>query len=112
LRAEIEKSYEINCTHQLPEYPPCRDVHKHKYEVIINVLAWINEDTGRVIDFKDLDEIIEKYNDKNLNDLLKKPTVENFALKIGDDVITKLEHYSRVTVTVKEAENSKVVVSR
>jgi 6-pyruvoyl-tetrahydropterin synthase len=112
MRAEIEKSFDVTCEHELPNYKQCASQHEHKYKIIISVHAWVNEDTGMIIDLNDLDEIIAKYNGKNLNDLMELPTVEHFAMAIANDTVTKLEHYSRITVTVMESENTKVVVTR
>jgi 6-pyruvoyl-tetrahydropterin synthase len=111
LKAEIEKSFYITCTHELPGYPACNEQHEHDYRIIINVLAWLNEDTGMVMNYNDMDTVMEKYHKKNLNNIFDKPTVENLARAIGSDIVMKLEHYSRVTVSVMESENTKITIS-
>jgi 6-pyruvoyl-tetrahydropterin synthase len=89
----------------------CNEKHEHDYEVIINIIAWLNEDTGMVMNYTDMDDVIAKYHKKDLNNLLSKPTVENLALAIAKDIVAKLEHYTRVTVSVKESENTKITVT-
>lgn len=111
MRAEIEKSFKMTCIHELPGYPACSEQHEHDYKVIINIIAWINEDTGMVMDYSDMDEVIAKYHKKDLNNIMEKPTVENLALSIGSEIVMKLRHYSRVTVSVMESENTKITIT-
>ena len=112
MRAEIEKSYRIACLHEIPHYPPCSKEHTHEYEITVNVHAWVIEETGMVMDYNKMDEVINKYANKNLNDIFSIPSVENFALAIADGIIAKLKHYSRVSVTICESENTKVTIVR
>jgi len=66
--------------------------HGHNYELEVKVIGSINEDTGYVIDTKDLSDLIkmhilEKFDHKNLNLDVEEfkdlnPTVENIAMVI------------------------------
>ncbi len=66
--------------------------HGHNYELEVKVIGLINEDTGYVIDTKELSDLIrmyilEKFDHKNLNLDVEEfkdlnPTVENIAMVI------------------------------
>jgi len=66
--------------------------HGHNYELEVKVIGSINEDTGYVIDTKELSDLIkmhilEKFDHKNLNLDVEEfkdlnPTVENIAMVI------------------------------
>ena len=67
-------------------------IQQHNYELEVKVIGSINEDTGYVIDTKELSDLIkmhilEKFDHKNLNLDVEEfkdlnPTVENIAMVI------------------------------
>ncbi len=62
----------------------CRELHGHSYEVVISVERPVDENSGMIIDFSDLKqivgrEVIGKLDHRCVNDLIDNPTAENMA---------------------------------
>ena len=79
------KEFEFHAAHHLPCHDgKCKNVHGHGYVLEVEVAGGLREygpDTGMIIDFSDLkrivnEEVIEKLDHKNLNDLFENPTAE------------------------------------
>lgn len=84
--AYLERSVWLECAHHLPNHPgKCRYLHGHTYELTVEVFGHVTPSTGMVVDFHDLDGVLEGledlYDHKDLNvaipDIL--PTAENLA---------------------------------
>lgn len=90
----ITKQYTFESAHFLPfvrEGHKCKRVHGHNYKIQVTVLRCIDEEgegldkSGFIIDFWDLDPIVQKYIDlvdhRCLNDIegLENPTAERIA---------------------------------
>ena len=55
---EVFKTFSIEAARSLPNLPddhPCTNVHGHSFKITITVSGDINEKTGFVIDFGDID---------------------------------------------------------
>lgn len=86
--------------------------HGHNYELIVAVTGQINEDTGFVMDLKDLKELIYQkielaFDHKNLNVEVPEfkdlnPTAENIAVVIWRKLRTELESHLDLEVTLYE----------
>lgn len=105
----ITKEYTFESAHFLPLVPEghrCKRMHGHNYRIHVSVIRSLNDDEGLdergfVIDFWDLDPIVQKHIDlvdhRCLNDIsgLKNPTAENIAAwfynRIAVDVPRPLE---------------------
>jgi 6-pyruvoyltetrahydropterin/6-carboxytetrahydropterin synthase len=88
LLSSITRKYEFSSAHFLPMVPEghkCKRVHGHNYGVEFVVRATLN-DQGWVLDFWDLDEVvqpvIDRIDHRLLNDIpgLDNPTAEIIAL--------------------------------
>lgn len=86
--------------------------HGHNYELIVSVTGEINEETGFVMDLKDLKELIyEKielaFDHKNLNEEVPdfqdlNPTAENISVVIWKKLRKELESHLDLEVTLYE----------
>ena len=81
-------------------------MHGHTFNIAIYLDGPINDKTGFVMDFFDLDkivkkEIINKIDHKVLNDIegLSNPSSENLAIFIWNKLINKIDYLSKVTVS-------------
>ena len=81
-------------------------MHGHTFNITIYLDGPINEKTGFVMDFFDLDkvvkkEIINKIDHKVLNDIegLKNPSSENLTIFIWNILVRKIDCLSKVTVS-------------
>lgn len=83
----ITKEFHFSASHRLnglPENHPCNRDHGHNYIIKVECSNAVLNDTGFVIDYRELDIIKEWINDKldhqNLNKVLPfNPTAENMA---------------------------------
>ena len=70
----------ISVAHQLPNYKGnCHNLHGHSVKVEIIAVGPVNKKTGMVVDFKELKEIVNKFDHSFLNDALENPTAENIT---------------------------------
>jgi len=87
---KLKKIFRFSAAHYLPNHPKCGKIHGHNYKLEIVVRGKVNEETGMVIDFQELKDIVEKtvilYLDHQfMNNRLKFiPTSENLVLWIYD----------------------------
>lgn len=86
-RARVSKKFSFAAAHFLPGYKgKCANMHGHTWEVEVTVEGPVDPETGMVIDFVALKELveplIERLDHKLLNDIagLEMPTAENIAL--------------------------------
>jgi len=133
----IERSFDIAMGHRLSRHKDkCKHFHGHNYKILVGVKAKYLDENGMVLDFSELDKIVESFLEKfdhclvvNLDDevcneisetLLKhdmkvvalsyEPTAENFAAEIYRFVASKLPSDVEMDyVTVFENERSKAV---
>jgi len=89
----------------------CAELHGHRWKVEI-IIETSNTKDGMVIDFSKIKDIIDKFDHKNLNDIIKiNPTSENIARIIYEEV--KAEIYQNLgdftlEVTVWETPNASI----
>jgi 6-pyruvoyltetrahydropterin/6-carboxytetrahydropterin synthase len=105
---EQNKSYFGSCNN--PNY------HGHNYNLIVTVSGELNEETGYLIDMKDLSKIIEteienRFDHKNLNlDTVEfinlNPTAENIAVVIWRLLRAKIAYELKIKVTLYETERN------
>lgn len=93
----IRREYRFEASHVLPRHPgKCRNLHGHSYRFLVSIRGTIDPDQGMVIDFGDLDEIVEReliprLDHQHLNDLLENPTAEWIAVWIWRELVDKVE---------------------
>lgn len=96
----ITKVFTFNSAHSLPGHPGnCKNIHGHTYHLEVTIRGPVNPDTGMVMDFYDLknlvkENIIRKLDHCYLNDILPcVPTVENIAVWVSRALQDKLPLY-------------------
>ena len=84
----------------------CKGMHGHTFDITIYLDGPINDKTGFVIDFFDLDKVVEKevinkIDHKVLNDIegLENPSSENLTIFIWNILTSKIDYLSKVTVS-------------
>ena len=93
--------------------------HGHNYELIVKLVGHVDEETGYLYDLKKLadlidDEIIERFDHKNLNlDTLEfanlNPTAENIAKVIYNILREKIAFAYEIEITLCETPRNFVV---
>ncbi len=93
--------------------------HGHNYDLIVKLVGEVNEETGYVFDLKLLkeiikDEIIERFDHKNLNlDTVEfktlNPTAENIARVIYELLRVKIDMNFDLEITLYETPRNYVV---
>jgi 6-pyruvoyltetrahydropterin/6-carboxytetrahydropterin synthase len=83
----------IDCAHYLPGHPKCGELHGHTYKIEV-VIEGENRE-GMVIDFADMkkriNEVLNGYDHKSLNDFLNYPSVENICEMLHQRLKSKLD---------------------
>jgi 6-pyruvoyltetrahydropterin/6-carboxytetrahydropterin synthase len=107
MNAEIIQEFQFEAGHFLPAVPDghaCRRVHGHSYRVEVHVLGPIQPDTGWVLDFYDLEAVVQPVIDqldhRLLNDIpgLDNPTAECIGVWIWQRLEPALAGLSCVVV--------------
>jgi 6-pyruvoyltetrahydropterin/6-carboxytetrahydropterin synthase len=114
--ATISKTYFFEAAHWLPLVPdghPCKNMHGHSYSVTVWLRGPINPNSGFVVDYNVMDEVIEPIisalDHSLLNDhpRLENPTAENIAAVLWATLRGKLPLYS---IAVKETKKTEARV--
>lgn len=87
---EVTKRFDFEAGHFIPGHPKrCQYVHGHSYKLYVTVSGPINSE-GVVIDFNDLNSIVNEQIDKLdhgfLNDIYEKPTAEIMAVDFMETI--------------------------
>lgn len=78
----LRRVYHFEASHILPRHPGrCKRLHGHSYRFVVELSGPIEPQQGMVIDFSDLDEIVDRHvlskvDHFHFNDLLENPTAE------------------------------------
>ena len=96
----------FSAAHHLPNYDgACHNLHGHTWKVEVWILGEVNQDTGMLIDFKLIKNVIDQLDHSNLNDIIDNPTAENLTLWIFNQLDEPPE-INWVCVRLWESENS------
>jgi 6-pyruvoyltetrahydropterin/6-carboxytetrahydropterin synthase len=104
---KITQAFRFEAAHRLPKVPPshkCHRLHGHSYRVELQLEGPIDEGTGFVVDFFDVEAafgpILQELDHHCLNDIrgLENPTAENIAVWIWNTIRTALPQLARVVV--------------
>jgi len=104
---KVGKHFEFEASHILPNHPgKCSMMHGHSYKLIVAVDGIVEKDSGMVVDFSVISdivkkEIIDKYDHRHLNDYFDNPTAENIVK----------EFYNLINKNLKNKTNGKVKLS-
>ena len=106
---KIHRTYTMHAARFIPTLEPthpCSKMHGHTFKVIIEVDGPIDQETGFVMDFYDLDVIVnknvmKKIDHKILNDVegLENPSSEYLAIWVWNELIGSLPILSEVTIS-------------
>lgn len=86
---KIGKEFKFDAGHHLPNYQgKCNRPHGHTWKVTVTKRGTVEESSGMVMDFNDLNDlvkpIIEELDHAYLNAIVPNPTCENIASYIAD----------------------------
>jgi len=62
MRCQLVRDYRFEAAHFLPRVPEnhkCRRMHGHSYHVAVEIAGDVDPDTGWLIDFADIDEVVD-----------------------------------------------------
>ena len=88
MKATIAKRVSFDAAHFLPNYVgKCKNIHGHHWLVEVGVTGEVDSQTGMVMDFTYVKEVLDRevvkqFDHKLVNDTLKNPTAENIATYI------------------------------
>ena len=108
-KMKIYRTYTMHSARFIPTLDsthPCSKMHGHTFKILIELDGPINKKTGFVIDFYDLDIIIndkiaKKIDHKVLNDIegLQNPSSEYLSIWIWNQLIESIPILSQITVS-------------
>ena len=110
---EVYKIFKIESARSLPNLPdghPCKNIHGHSFKIKISVNGNVDEKTGFVMDFSEIDSafspIFKMIDHAYLNELegLTNPSSENLCKWIWDQLIDSLPDLNRIEI--KETEST------
>jgi 6-pyruvoyltetrahydropterin/6-carboxytetrahydropterin synthase len=113
---ELVREYRFEAAHFLPKVPDghrCRRMHGHSFKIDVVIGGPTDEETGFLIDFYDLDRVVQPVIDsldhRLLNEIsgLENPTSELIGRHIYDRVAAALS--GLVSVTVWETVDSRSI---
>lgn len=103
----IEKDFTFDSAHFLPNVPEdhkCRNMHGHTYFLQIQITGEIGTNSGWIMDFADIKELVnpvlKKIDHKLLNDIpgLENPTAENICVYLWDNLKENLPGLLQITL--------------
>lgn len=115
-RCELVRDYRFEAAHQLPRVKPghkCARMHGHSYRVAVRLEGAIDPETGWLIDFADIDDVVEPVigalDHRVLNDIegLDNPTCEWLAVWLWDRIAPGLPGLAAIEVA--ETQDSRCV---
>jgi 6-pyruvoyltetrahydropterin/6-carboxytetrahydropterin synthase len=105
----IKRTFSFDAAHRLPGHPgKCRDLHGHRYGLAVTVDRPVDRETGLVIDFKELkeivaEEVLDRLDHKYVNDVIDNPTAELMAVWIWDRLLEKLPGLAEIELHETES---------
>jgi len=109
---EVYKTFSVESARSLPHLPdghPCKSVHGHSFKITITVNGQVNEDTGFVMDFSDIDSVFAPIHSMidhaYLNDIegLQNPSSENLCRWIWSRLSTSLPGLTKIEIRETES---------
>lgn len=101
------QQFTFDASHRLDHLPadhPCHNLHGHTYHVTIEVTGTVDEQSGFLIDYREIyrvvKPIIDRLDHRHLNDVngLAKPTTENIAAWLWRQIKPQLPILSKITI--------------
>ena len=103
----VYKTFSIEAARSLPNLPdghPCKNVHGHSFKITITVCGEVDEHTGFVLDFSNIDAAFKPIHDQidhtylNKIDGLNNPSSENLCKWIWAELIPSLPGLSQIEI--------------
>ena len=103
----VYKTFPIEAARSLPNLPdghPCKNVHGHSFKITITVCGEVDEHTGFVLDFSNIDAAFKPIHDQidhtylNKIDGLDNPSSENLCKWIWAEIIPSLPGLSQIEI--------------
>lgn len=110
----LHKEVWIDAAHFLPTHEgKCRNLHGHRWHVIVEIQSCELNCDGMVVDFGDIKEVVNQYDHRCLNDCPPfdemQPTAENIAKVIGEQIKELIPGTTAmVSITIAETPTSSV----
>ena len=110
---EVYKTFAVEAARSLPHLPdnhPCKRIHGHSFKITITVDGQINEDTGFVMDFSEIDSVFSPIHEiidhAYLNEIkgLENPSSENLCQWIWSKLSSSLPGLKKIEI--KETEST------
>lgn len=107
MRCQLSRDYHFEAAHRLPRVPAthkCSRVHGHSYHVTITLSGSIDSDMGWLVDFSDIDRVIDpviaRLDHTLLNEIpgLENPTSELLAVWLWREIQPRLAGLTEVMV--------------
>lgn len=116
-RVFISRKFKFEAAHHLPKHEGlCKRQHGHSYHGEITISGEVNEETGMVMDYHTLQDIIVDvlgdYDHANLNDYFENPTAEVMVQKLFIEfkkaivLMDLVDSIKLERVSLQETENS------
>lgn len=96
----VRREFEFCAAHRLEGHKKCGRLHGHNYKVVVTVSAPdVDQDTGMVMDFKDLKRVVEPIIDEldhrymaSVTNIAAKDPYEVTATERGDSILLDVSH--------------------
>lgn len=107
MRCQLSRDFHFEAAHRLPRVPAthkCSRVHGHSYHVTITLSGSIDSDMGWLVDFSDIDRVIDpviaRLDHTLLNEIpgLENPTSELLAVWLWREIQPRLAGLTEVMV--------------
>ncbi|HTN50892.1 MAG TPA: 6-carboxytetrahydropterin synthase QueD [Anaeromyxobacter sp.] len=95
-RMRLDVEFRFAASHRLPRYDgPCFRLHGHNYVFFVAIEGEVDPRGGMIADFGDIkrvvqEQVLEKVDHRDLNDVLDNPTAENIARWIWEALERRL----------------------
>lgn len=107
MNVTLRQEFRFEASHRLEHLPPehpCYQLHGHGYRVIVEVCGKVNTGTGFLIDYADIEKIVQPMIDRldhsHLNDIDDLPlaTTEYIARWLWESIKPTLTELSAITI--------------
>jgi len=105
---EVYTNRVVDVAHKLDNYEgKCRFLHGHSMKFEVWVKGYVNSETGMVIDFVEIKNIIDELDHHYLNEILDfLPTAENLSIYIAEKISNINPNLLEIRVRCWETSNS------
>ena len=103
----LSKERVVEASHHIPNHKgKCKNLHGHSYRIAVSLSGIHDTKNGIFVDYKDITELIDKWDHSYLNDFFKFPSAENMARYLAIKILRMNRNIIEVTVSIYETETS------